>query len=172
MYTQIHVKEDTSHTVALASLIYAALMQQQVVNKYWKEFSLERNRKFTLSCFSCMLPEDMCALRRNSASHWPQRRTISNKSNQQQHDNKMAATVKTSNAVLLRRPLPPLPKKETQNNVRKKAVKDKGKDGGTIQVLNSLKRHTTPQKSKDTLKENEKMKVRSRAMKYLYCDFI
>ena len=74
----------------------------------------------------------------------------------------MAATVKTSNTVLLRRPLPPLPKKEGQTHVRKKPGKDKGKDVDTIKVLNSLKKQTTLQKSNDVLKENDKMKVRAR----------
>ena len=98
------------------------------------------------------------------------------KSNQQEHDNKMAAAVKNSGAVLLRRPLPPLPTKEDNVNAKKNQVKNRRNDIGvkrdTIHVLNSLQRHTTLQRTTDVLREQEKMKVNTLTKTLMYHDFL
>ena len=79
----------------------------------------------------------------------------------------MAATPQTSpqtsGAVLLRRPLPPLPRKEEQISISKRQTQNRKNDASSkhnsIQVLNSLQRQTTRQKTNELVKENDKMKV-------------
>ena len=83
-------------------------------------------------------------------------------SSQQQHDNKMAATAQNTSAVLLRRPLPPLQKKEVQIKPRKSQPGSLSKNIPTNSQLPPLHQRETSQRKTDRAaaeKETDKMKV-------------
>ena len=88
----------------------------------------------------------------------------------------MAATVNNSGPVLLRRPLPPLQKKEEKISGKKIPSKNgknvRGAKSDSIHATKSLERRTTYQKTAEILRENDEMKVRYLVKCIVPSDFI
>jgi len=109
-------------------------------------------------------------------SHRPQRQANKEvqKSNQQQHDNKMAATANNSGPVLLRRPLPPVQKNKEQISGRKLPTKNgqnfRGAKDDSMRATKSPERHSTLQKTAEILRQNDKLKEYERriALQFAY----